>query len=61
MEHQEFPKLLYKGGFIGAEYVIVQNEAEEADAEGYEVANLELAEESQEPAKRKPGRPKKVD
>lgn len=58
MEHQEFPKLLYKGGDINAEYVIVHNETEEDDAEGFEVANLDPDKPTDAPKKR--GRPSKA-
>lgn len=59
MDFQEFPKLLYLGGDINAEYVVVNDEAEEDAAEGYEVANLDLVPgEAKVPTKR--GRPRKA-
>ena len=58
MDFQEFPKCLYLGGDIAAEYVIVNNEAEEDAAEGFEVANLNP---DAQPAPKKRGRPAKVE
>lgn len=60
-DFQEFPKLLYLGGDINAAYVVVNDEAGEAAAEGYEVANLDIeeaADASDAPKKR--GRPAKA-
>ena len=59
MEHQEFPKLLYKGGDINAEYVIVHDEAAEDVADGYEVANLDPDKPAPD-APKKRGRPAKA-
>lgn len=58
-DFQEFPKLLYLGGDIEAAYVVVKDEAEEAAAEGYEVANLEPKDEAPD-APKKRGRPAKA-
>lgn len=59
MEHQEFPKLLYKGGDIHAEYVIVHDEAQEDAAEGFEVASLD-PDKPVADAPKKRGRPAKA-
>lgn len=59
MDFQEFPKLLYKGGDIHAEYVIVHDQEQEEDAEGYEVANLN-PESIPADAPKKRGRPAKA-
>jgi len=52
---QEYPKVIYRG----EEYVVVFSSQEEKEkaAEGFGVSQ----EKAQEPAKRKPGRPKKVE
>lgn len=52
---QEYPKVIYRG----EEYVVVFSSQEEKEkaAEGFGVSQ----EKAQEPAKRKPGRPKKAE
>ena len=56
-EFQEFPKVLFLGGRPDAECRVVFSAEEEALAEGFEVACFD--EKPEEPAKRKPGRPRK--
>lgn len=56
-EFQEFPKVIFLGGNPSAECRVVFSADEEALAEGYAVASFE--EKPEEPAKRKPGRPRK--
>lgn len=52
MDFQEFPKLLYRGGDILSDYVIVYDEAQEDEAEGFEAANLDVDQAAPAPAKR---------
>lgn len=59
MDFQEFPKLLYKGGDISAEYVVVLDEAGEDAAGGFEPADLNPDEPTAD-APKKRGRPAKV-
>jgi hypothetical protein len=62
---QRFPMSLYLRGDVSAAHVIVTNEDEEAArrAEGFRGAwepQEKAAEPAPEPAKRRPGRPRKV-
>jgi hypothetical protein len=59
-DFQEFPKLLYLGGDINAAYVVVNDEAEEGAAEGYEVASLDPESAATPDAPKKRGRPAKA-
>ena len=56
--HAEYPKMIYKGGVIGDDFKIVNNEAEEEDAEGYAAHGAEK-EDADTPAVRR-GRPPKA-
>lgn len=66
--YQKFPLSLYLRGDVASDHVIVTSEDEEAAqrAEGFRGAwepqekAIEAAVEADEPAKRKPGRPRKV-
>lgn len=63
---QPYPRMLYRGGDVSADHVIVKSEDEEAAkrAEGFRGAwePQEKAEpEADAPAKRRPGRPRKAD
>ena len=66
---QRYPMSLYRGGDVSADHVIVKSEDEEAAqrAEGFRGAwepqekATEPATESDAPAKRRPGRPRKAD
>lgn len=60
---QPYPRMLYRGGDVSADHVIVTSEDEEAAqrAEGFRGAwePQEKADEPDAPVKRRPGRPKK--
>ena len=55
MEHQEYPKCLYRGGKLDAEHVVVFSAEEEEAAGDF----FPLDSSAEEAPKRKPGRPKK--
>ena len=57
MDFQEFPKCLYLGGNIEAEYTVVLDETEEAVKR--EAGFSSPGESAEEEPKRKPGRPRK--